>query len=272
MKREIGVLGVQLGITENKDENLRRALSFIEEGFARYNKIDIICLPELYYTFPTKENRSYIGETYDSAFLKAFSECAKKYNVNIITGSIPLMKEDKLLNTCICLNRRGERIGDYSKTHLFDAFDKKESETVDAGAELGIFDFDFGKAGIAICYELRFSEYLRTLALKDIDVLFVPAAFYRPRYDQWGILTESAALGNLIYTVAVNQYNDSFFGRSRIVDPCGLVIAQVSDREGIMYSVLDLEYQEKIRSQVPVYQNRRPELYEKSGGGSVINR
>ncbi|MFR8519144.1 MAG: carbon-nitrogen hydrolase family protein, partial [Emergencia timonensis] len=153
-------------------------------------------------------------------------------------------------------------IGDYSKTHLFDAFTSKESDTVDAGADIGIVDFDFGKAGIAICYELRFPDYLRTLALKGIEVLFVPSAFYTPRHDQWDVLVQSAALDNLLYVVALNQYNEHFFGRSCIADPCGLIVSKVSDQEGIMYGILDMNYQQTVRSQVPTYQNRRPELYE----------
>ncbi len=262
MKREIGVMGIQVGMTDDKHDNLKRALSLIEEGFERYKKIDVICLPELYYSNPTKENRSWIGEELDSEFFHEFSACAKKHHVNIITGSYPLIKGDQLLNTCLCIDRQGNLIGDYSKTHLFDAFTSKESDTVDAGSEIGIFDFDFGKVGIAICYELRFPDYLRTLALKGIDILFVPSAFYTPRHDQWDVLVQSAALDNLMYVVALNQYNSHFFGRSCITDPCGLIVSKASDQEGIMYGVLDMDYQEKVRNQVPTYQNRRPELYD----------
>lgn len=262
MKREIGVLGIQVGITDDKHDNLMRALNFIEEGFERYKKIDVICLPELYYTNPTKENRSYIGEVLDSEFFREFSKCAKKHHVNIITGTYPLIKGEKLLNTCLCIDRDGKLIGDYSKTHLFDAYTSKESETVDAGDEIGVFDFDFGKVGIAVCYELRFCDYLRTLALKDIDVLFVPSAFYQPRHDAWDILVQSAALHNLMYVVALNQYNEHFFGRSCIADPCGLIVSKASDREGILYGMLDMDYQAQIRKQVPTYRNRRPELYD----------
>lgn len=182
--------------------------------------------------------------------------------MNIITGSYPLIKGEKLLNTCLCINREGELIGDYSKTHLFDAFTSRESETVDAGDEIGIFDFDFGKVGVAICYELRFTEYLRTLALKGIDMMVIPSAFYTPRHDQWDILVQSAALHNLMYVVALNQYNDHFFGRSCIADPCGLIVSKASDKEDLIYGVLDMEYQQEVRNKVPTYQNRRPELYD----------
>ena len=262
MSREIGVLGIQVGMTDDKHDNLKRALALIDDAFTKYKKVDVICLPELYYSNPTKENRATIGEVLDSEFFNEFSACAKKYHVNIITGSYPLIKGDHLYNCCLCIDREGKLIGDYSKTHLFDAFTSKESDTVDAGNELGIVDFDFGKVGIAICYELRFSDYLRTLALKGVDMLFIPSAFYKPRHDQWNILTTSAALGNLIYVVALNQYNDHFFGRSMMVDPFGLIVSQASDRETSFYGIADLDYQAQIRSQVPTYQNRRPELYD----------
>lgn len=90
----------------------------------------------------------------------------------------------------------------------------------------------------------------------------MPSAFYQPRHDAWDILVQSAALHNLMYVVALNQYNDHFFGRSCIADPCGLIVSKASDQEGIMYGVLDMDYQEKVRRQVPTYQNRRPELYD----------
>ena len=80
----------------------------------------------------------------------------------------------------------------------------------------------------------------------------MPSAFYTPRHDQWDVLVQSAALDNLLYVVALNQYNEHFFGRSCIADPCGLIVSKVSDQEGIMYGILDMNYQQTVRSQVPV--------------------
>lgn len=262
MSREIGILGVQIGMGEDKHENLMRALAFIDDAFTKYKKIDVICLPEVFYSNPTKENRATIGEQLDSEFFNEFSACAKKYHVNIITGTYPLIKGDKLYNACLCIDREGKLIGDYAKTHLFDAFTSKESDTCDAGESLGIFDFDFGKVGVAICYELRFPEYLRTIALQGVDLLFVPSAFYRPRHDQWTTLVTGTALSNVIYTTALNQYADHFFGRSMIVDPFGQIVAQASDRETTIYSVVDLDYQDECRTKLLSYQNRRPALYD----------
>ena len=262
MSRKIGILGVQVGLTADKHDNLMRAINLIEEACENYNKIDLVCMPELFYSNPTKENRGFIGEHLDSEFFYEFSDCAKRHHINIITGTYPLINGEKLCNTLLCINRSGELIGKYSKTHLFDAYALKESDAIDPGDSLGVFDFDFGRVGTAICYELRFSDYLRTLSLKDIDLLAVPAAFYTPRNDAWDILVSSAALGNLQYVLAVNQYSSQCFGRSCIVDPCGIMTAKASDKETTVYDLIDLKYQKEIREQVLTYKNRRPELYD----------
>lgn len=260
--KNIGIMGIQIGWTKNKEDNLNRALNLIDEGMSVYPKTDLICLPEIFYTIPNRENKSYIGESLDGPFASAFSACAKKYQVNIITGTFSYLKDGKIYNTCLAIDRKGKIVGEYSKTHLFDAFDRKESELFAAGNSLGLVDFDFGRVGIAVCYELRFVEYIRTVALQNIDLLCVPSAFYRPRHDQWSILTKSAALGNQIYVVAVNQFSPHCFGRSCIVDPNGIVTAGASDGEGVFYGSIDLDYQQEIREQNPLSLNRRPDLYQ----------
>ena len=260
-KKEIGVLGIQIGLTADKHDNLRRAAALIEQGFRTYKNIDLVCLPEQYYSTVTPSTRDTDSEPLDSEFFYTFSELARKYRVNIITGSFPMDKDGKVYDCDLCIKREGVLIGDYYKTHLFDAFVSRESDSYDAGNKLGIVDFDFGRVGLLHCFELRFGEYLRTLALKGVDMFVVPSMFYKPIEDQWHILLNSAALNNLIYVVAPNQFNSQHFGRSCIVDPIGVNIAQASDMECCFYGVLNMEYQDQIRSKVPVYRNRRPELY-----------
>ncbi|MDO4960392.1 MAG: nitrilase-related carbon-nitrogen hydrolase [Eubacteriales bacterium] len=259
---EIGVLGIQVGITCDKRDNLKRAAKLIDEGFEKYKKIDLVCLPEQFYSSASPHTRDKAGETYDSDFFYTFSELASKHNVNIITGSFPLSRDGKLYDCDLCINRSGEIIGEYCKAHLFDAFVSKESDTFDAGNALGIIDFDFGRVGLVHSFELRFTEYLRTLALKGIDLLVVPSMFFQPRVDHWNTLVASAALNNLIYVVAPNQFNSQHFGRSCIVDPFGVTIAQASDMECSFYGTIDLNFQRQVRSRVPLYKNRRPELYD----------
>lgn len=262
MKDKLGILGIQVGVTPDKEDNLRRALELIDEAFLRYKKIDLICLPEMFYEFPEKEERLTAGQGTYERFEEAFSEYAKKYNVNIVTGTFPMRKEGKLYNTALIMDRAGRTVGSYSKAHLFDAYDSRESDTFDRGDGIGIFDLDIGRIGVAVCYELRFPEYLRSLCLKDLELLVVPAAFYTPRHDAWDILIKGAGLSNLQYVLAVNQYGHEFFGRSSIVDPAGIVTARASDREGLVYDIIDPDYQDELRARINTYENRRAELYD----------
>lgn len=258
----IRVMIIQVGWTPDKEDNLRRALELIDRGFRLYGQADIVCLPEFFYESPTYKNRGTVGEPLEGTFFQVFSRCAKKYQVNIITGTFPQKKDGRLYNTCLAIDRGGDLVGEYSKVHLFDAFDRKESEYLTAGKDLGIFDFDCGRVAVAICYEVRFCEYLRTLALKEADLLLLPAMFYRPRQDQWDLLVRGAALNHLLYVAAANQYNKHCFGRSQIIDPCGLPLAQASDKEDVIFSYIDKSYQSKIRQELAVYENRVPQIYD----------
>ena len=258
----IRVMVIQVGWTPDKADNLNRALELIEKGCRQYGQADIVCLPEFFYESPSHKNQGAVGEPLEGDFFRAFSRCAEKHRVNIVSGTFPQKKEEGLFNTCLAFDRQGTLVGQYSKVHLFDAFERKESDILTAGNSLGIFDFDFGRVGVAICYEVRFAEYLRTLALKDIDLLLLPSMFYRPRQDQWELLVRAAALNNLLYVAAANQYNRHCFGRSQIVDPCGLTLAQASDGEAVIFSCIDTDYQKQVRQELAIYENRVPELYD----------
>lgn len=257
----IRVMAIQVGWTPDKEDNLRRAQDLIDRGFQQYGQADIICLPEFFYECPTYRNRDTVGEPLDGSFLETLSRCAEERRANIITGTFPQRKDGRLYNTCLAIDRRGRLVGEYSKVHLFDAAGRKESAYLTAGESLGVFHFDCCKAGVAICYEVRFCEYLRTLALKDIDLLLLPAMFYRPRQDQWDLLVRGAALNHLLYVAAANQYNKYCFGRSQIVDPCGLPLAQASDKEDVIFSCIDTAYQKEVRQELAVYDNRVPKMY-----------
>lgn len=258
----IKVMAVQVGWTPDKEDNLRRAFDLIEKGIRQYGQADLICLPEFFYESPTYKNRDTVGESLEGMFYQTFSRCAREHGVNIVTGTFPQKKEGRLYNTCLAIDRQGNLVGTYDKVHLFDVPDRKESDYLTAGKDLGIFQFDCCKVGVAICYEVRFCEYLRTLALQDIDLLAIPAMFYRPRQDQWDLLVRGAALNHQLYVAAANQYNKYCFGRSQIADPCGLPVAQASDREDVIFSCIDTEYQKQVREELAVYENRVPELYD----------
>lgn len=268
MKSRIGVLLVQVGYDKDSNRVLQKAVSMVDEAKKQYGMLDIVCMPELYY------------EGDRDTFLETWRACSRRNHVNIVTGSMPVYPDEpnktqpadpsdcdtsslvKPKNTTYIIDREGNIAGDYSKCHLFDAYEDRESDRLEPGDHLGIFDLDIGKIGVMICYDIRFSEYVRTLALKGIDILIVPAAFYKPRTDDWEVLLRAASLYNIMYVCAANQFGKRCAGRSSVADPDGRIVARASDEECAVYHVLDMDFQKHMREVNPSYNNRRPDLYD----------
>ena len=250
----------------------------MEQAIQNYPDIDLFVLPEQFYQMDCYEYENEIyGEYEHGMFEEWLSQCAKKYHTNIIGGSYavrPAKKKaenenihEKVHNRCLVMNRNGERVGFYDKIHLFDAFGVKESDTFLSGSQLGLFQLDIGKVGVWICYDTRFPEIARTLRANGAEILCVPAAFYSPNADQWDIIVKASAICNVTPVVAVNQYGTlpnerSLFGRSRIVDAKGLIVAGMSDKEGYFVGEIDKEYTQKCRKENPEMENRRMDLYK----------
>lgn len=266
---KVRVAGIQIACDASKKEMIKKAEKHIQEACENNPGLDIVCLPELFYQSPLVqiENETF-GEEPNGAFTEAFKEMARKYAVNIVAGSYGVKHGDKIKNTSLVINREGEIVGEYSKIHLFDSLGAKESDVIEPGNEVGIFDLDFGKIGVVICYDLRFPELMRTLAIQGIDMLLVPAAFFSPRLDHWEILVKSAAVQNTVHVVALNQIGQikgrtaSFFGRSMLVDPWGVIVAGASDHEGYFFGEADLNYTKRVRQGLPCLEHRRTEFYQ----------
>lgn len=255
--RTAGILAIQIGWTSDENDNLNRTLKLIEEAMSIHNKVDLICLPEMYYVNPTRKNLDTVGMPLWNPLTIALADYARKYHVNIVTGCFPWQSKKGLHNTCLCLDRDGAIVGQYSKTYLFDALNLKESDLVKAGEEMCIVDFDFGRVGIAVCYEIRFPEYLRQICSHDVELLCLPAAFYVPRGEHWDILTKAAALQNLTFLCAVNQHSRFYIGDSRIVSPEGTVLCEADDGETFIYGEIDLDSVEEARKKYNTYKNYR---------------
>ena len=199
------------------------------------------------------------------------SRLARELRVNLVPGSITERTESgKVRNTTVWIDREGEILGRYSKMHLFDALNYRESDHVQAGDEICLLDTDIGRVGIQICYDCRFPELARTQVLKGADLLCVMACFplgapLPVRTEHWDLLIDSMALLNQTWVCAANQFGTVAgqhpFGRSRITDPWGTAVAVAGGRPGVIYGVLDLKYQRECREQVGGLHNRRPELY-----------
>jgi predicted amidohydrolase len=270
----IRVAAVQIGATGEKEDNIKKASQMLDSKIFQNVKHQFICFPEMFSYYPNPGDDfsriDRIAEGLDGPTYQMFSAYAKKLEAYIVTGSFLLRKGGKHYNTTLILSPTGDLIGEYSKTHLFDAPSFRESEFFVPGDSCLVVDTDFAKIGVAICYDIRFPEFLRTLALKGAQILFCPAAFPiaepSPGEDHWQVLTRAAALHNMVYVVAVNQIGIrapfTFFGRSVVVDPWGIEISKASNTECIISAEVDLDYLREMRAQRMVLEHRRPELYE----------
>lgn len=272
MNKRIRVAVVQRSAAGSSKDNVNAMASLVENCVRDCRNLDVIVFPEYcYYAPTTMEESQKIAEEIPGFFTDSMAALARKYQVNIIPGTfIEKAAGGKVHNSSVFIDRKGDILAAYRKVHLMDAIGYKESDYVERGSSLCVFDSDIGRVGMMVCYDLRFPEMARSMVLQGADVLFVPADFpsgnpLPPRTDHWDILVRSTALYNLTYVVAANQFGalhkEHPFGRSCVVDPWGTVIAAASGRQDVIYATLDMEYQQEIRDKVATWVNRRPEVY-----------
>ena len=243
-------------------QNFARAESLIRE--AAKSQPDVILLPELWNTgfAPKAINPAQADE--DGARTKALcGSLAKELGVNIVAGSVLAKKADTLFNTAYVFDRTGDCVAEYDKTHLFSL--SGEGESYAAGDRLVTFPLDGVICGILICYDLRFPELARVLALSGVKVLLIPAEWRKVATKQMRALLDARAIENQVFAALCNgcgeAFGTEFGGSSAIVDPLGNVLAEAGEGEEIIFSSIDLEAQKRIREELPVFLDRRPTLY-----------
>ena len=170
----------------------------------------------------------------------------------------------RFYNTTYVYDRTGQLVGDYDKVHLFGLMN--EGEFISAGHAPNRFALDGVKAASAICYDLRFPEWLRTISKGGSQILFLPAQWPVQRIDQWRILLQARAIENQCFVVAVNRVGDDaanhFGGNSMVIDPLGKVLFEAGEEQGLFYVDIDPAEALAIRGPIPVFNDRRPDLYE----------
>ena len=262
---------VQLDATHDVDANIRRAVGLADAAAAGGARL--VALPEyLPYRGPDDGFRA-SATPIPGAFTDAFAAVARDRDAWILLGSLAETSPDpqRPFNTSVLIAPTGEIAAIYRKIHLFDvAVDDgpvdTESARVTAGSESCVVDVDGVAVGLTICYDLRFPELYRTLALAGAEVLTVPANFTeRTGRDHWEVLLRARAIENGAYVMAPSQIGgppgQPAFGRSMIIDPWGTVIAQAPDGVGIITADIQTDRVAAVRRQIPVLANRRPEAY-----------
>jgi predicted amidohydrolase len=266
------VAAVQLNSTADTAANLAAADRLTRAAAA--DGARLIVLPEKWTVIGTDEQLHAGAETLDGPAIFWARATARELGVDLVAGSIAerLKGQEKLANTSVHVDPEGELRAVYRKVHMFDVeIDGRlyrESDVERAGEEIVSSVTSEGvELGLAICYDLRFPELFRILAVRGARVIVLPSAFTLPTTrDHWETLIRARAIENQTFVIAANQVGphpggQRSGGRSMIVDPWGVVLAQAPDTEGYAVAELDLAHQREIRGRLPSLANRRPVAY-----------
>lgn len=257
----------QLTASMDKTLNVQKAADYI--GRAKAEGADFVILPEMYSAPATPKSGvlpAEVAEPLDGPFVSGLAEAAREHGVYVVCGVFESIAGDekRAYNTTVFLNRSGELIHAYRKTHLYDAFSYKESDFIAAGDNpYEAVETEFGKIGLMVCYEVRFPEIAREFALQGADILFVPAGWVAGamKEDHWETLVRARAIENTMFICAADQVGNIFAGRSMIVDPMGVAVASAGEEETLLIAKLDLDRIQRVRGKLPSVANRRAELY-----------
>ena len=243
-------------------ENFSLAEKLIRESVKE--QPDVIVLPETWNTgFFPKVNLSDLCCQDGDAVKLRIGELAKKYKVNIVAGSVSNVRNGKVYNTAFVFDRDGICIAEYDKTHLFTPMGEDDYYT--CGDHLCRFILDGVKCGIIICYDVRFPELTRSLALRGLDMLFVVSQWPKERIFHLRTLTAARAIENQMFVVCCNSCGTAdktvYGGNSAIIDPWGQTVVAAGEYEEILTGDCDLNTLTYIRNTIPVFWDRKPNLY-----------
>ncbi len=265
------VAAIQLTSTADRVRNLEMAEKLV--AAAAGDAARLIVLPEMFNVLGDGEVLRAGAEPIDGSSLRWAGEQARRHGIWLVAGSIMehITGQERIFNTSCLFDPDGERRAIYRKIHLFDCdvpgASYHESATVMPGRDIVCTEAESLSLGLSICFDLRFPELFRIHALDGARLIALASAFTeRTGRDHWEVLVRARAIENQVFLIAANQFGAStpklrWFGRSMIVDPWGVVLAQAPDRECFIIADLDFAEQDRMRAQLPSLANRRPEAY-----------
>ena len=262
---------LQLDSQDDVQKNLDTVVSFIEEAAARGAKL--ITMPESM-NYVGLDNAGHAEEIPGGPTFQLMSEQAKKYGVWLHCGSIyeKNPNDPRPFNSTMVIDPRGNLAAKYHKIHPFDVVIpngpvNRESERICPGDEIVTVDTgEVGHLGLSICYDMRFAEMYRIMALEGAQILLMPADFTMPTgKDHWETILRTRAIENGCYVVAPAQYGVKpkfqAYANSLVVDPWGNVIARASNHPQVITAEIDLDYLQQVRRLIFTLENRRPDVY-----------
>lgn len=271
---KIKIAAIQMSTVADKMENVRTVKTYLEK--IKDENPDFVILPEMFCCPYQTENFPIYAEKEGGPVWQQLSGYAKQYGIYLIGGSMPEKDaEGNVYNTSYIFDREGKQIGKHRKVHLFDIDVKggqtfKESDTLTAGDRETVFDTEFGKMGVMLCFDIRFPELSRMMVNDGAKVIFVPAAFNMTTGPaHWELSFRTRALDNQIYMVGCAPARDVSagyisWGHSIVTDPWGRVTGMLDENEGILLAELDMDYEEQVREELPLLKSRRKDIYQLS--------
>jgi omega-amidase len=260
----------QMKVGMDKNANLAAAESMIREAAGK--GAGMVALPEMFNCpYSNKYFRDY-AETEKGDTVQFLSSLARELKIYLVGGSIPELDNGNVYNTSFSFDKDGNVIGKHRKIHLFDIDVKggirfMESDTLTPGNSMTVFDTEFCKVGVAICYDVRFPELFRRMTLAGARLVILPGAFNMTTGPaHWELTMRARALDNQIYFAAVSPARDiegpyQAYGNSCIATPWGEFCGKTDYQESIVSADLNLDFVDSIRDQLPLLKHRKPELY-----------
>ena len=260
---------VQLNSTGEKDRNLEAAERLVRAAAA--DGAELVALPEKWNLLAAGDELLAGSEPLDGPSLTAARDWARELGIHLLAGSVSERGAEKAFNTSVLIGPEGEDLAVYRKIHMFDVdvgeVSYRESDHEEPGTEIVTAPLGELVAGLTVCYDLRFPELYRILAVRDARLIAVPSAFTAATgRDHWEVLLRARAIENQVFVLAPNQIGEApphfaSYGHSAIVDPWGRVLALIPEGEGFVAADLDLAEQERVRVSLPSLANRRPQAY-----------
>ncbi len=272
MPDRIRVACVQMTSRADKPANLATAERLVSQAAA--TGADVVVLPEKWNAIGDAAVSHATAEPIEGGeSVEAMSRWSRQHGITLVGGSITERREgrEKLSNTSLVFDPEGQIVAAYRKIHLFDVevggVVYRESEAEEPGEEPVVAEIEDWKLGLSVCYDIRFPELYRILALEGAELVTVPAHFTTPTgKDHWHVLLRARAIENQLYVAAAAQIGETLpgrpaYGRSLITDPWGIVVAQAPDAETVIAAELDLVHLRDIRAKLPSLANRQANAY-----------
>ena len=267
-KFKLGI--VQICAKDNKDRNIKRCEELVRLAVDQGS--DVVLLPEMWNCPYQNEYFPKFAEEKHGKTYKFMKDLAAELKIILVGGSIPIIEDGKIYNESFVFNKKGEEISSYKKIYMFDILfedgkEFRESDTIEPGKTVTCFDTEYGRFGIAICYDLRFPEFFNLMHKMGAEGFFLPATFTKRTGEKhWELLLRARAVDFQSYVFGAsmardNELSSNVFGHSRIIGPGGEILASIDEKEGVITGDIDMDKVKENKKLFPIERSRISKYY-----------